>query len=294
MAEIGYNHAVDAVGVYGHKDPDLDCLTAMWLFDRFLLKERFPERESNLQFVGHAQLIKIAEDHECFPVIVDGGKIYDPEHYRFDTHGDVRLKKECAASLVAREINEKDRQDLTPLVESVRAFDTGVPPPFPTLLPHFFSLLRGTHGPIMLAQIWFGVLDKWYGQAVLAPIQIEDALTFTKIFGSVVVTPHNAPRNISTKLFQKGYTYIVYETDYGTGVVARERLPFRFAQRVVERLEELNRASEFETWFFHPSGRMACRGSSKSPVVAPSALSTADLVAIAHGLDPKSLDVPGL
>jgi len=292
--EENINHAVDAIGVYGHTDPDLDCLTAMWIVERFLLKKWYhADQRASFQFVSHHQLSKLANDLSgSFPIVVDGGKVYDPEHRRFDTHGDVRLKHECATSLVARELDEADAKALAPMVESVRMHDTGDGRAYPTLLPGFFRLLHGGHGTVSLTAIWHGVLSKWYGLNVIEPQNVNDALEFTKVYGAVVVTPFNAPRSIASRLFNKGYKFVVYSTAFGVGVVASLRLPFRFAQRLLEKLEEKGRTAEFSTWFFHPTGRMACRGSSKAPVASDSVLSTDDLVGLIHELEADAIRLP--
>lgn len=282
--------AADKVGIYGHTKPDVDCTTAMWIVARFLLDRWFPGKAPYYQFVGHAQLKKVADDPD-FPIIVDGGQVYDPESYRFDTHGSGRLKTECAASLVARELDEQDQKDIKPLVESVRLHDIGSRPPFPTPLPQFYRLLP-ENGPLQKTLLWHGILDKWYGHQVVEPKHIENAVTFTKVYGSVAVVPHNCPRNTSIHLFRKGYQYVIYTMDTGMGVLAKDRLPYRFSQRVLELLEQRGRSSEFLEWYFKPDGKMACRGSSKGPVEGESCLEPLDIVEVIQDLEKDSQRLP--
>ena len=272
------------IGVYGHTNPDLDCATAMWIVEKFLLAKWFPGTRASWQFAPHQNLTKIANDPD-YPIIVDGGAIYDPKTLRFDTHGSVTLSKECATSLIAKELDKKDQHDIRLLVESVRQYDTGESAPYPTPLPYVFKILHGTiHDDLRLTQFWHDMLDTWYNQAVLQRQYVIDAIANTLVYGRIAVTPHNAPRAVGHELFEKGYDYVVYQTSQGVGVQANKRVPFGFAQAVLKKLEEKNSSGQFAEWFFHPTGRMACRGSSKAQVDTDSVLLPADLVEIIQGL----------
>lgn len=126
--------------IVGHIQPDVDCLTGMWLIMQFWLN---PGR-LNPVFVAMNNP-DAATIRDAYAVVdVDGS--YDPRQMRFDHHQDRALP--CAAQLVWNHINQKHPHHergwldyLAPFIEVVNAIDMG--------LPHAaaeWSKLWGIHG----------------------------------------------------------------------------------------------------------------------------------------------------
>jgi hypothetical protein len=110
----------------------------------------------------------------------------------------------------------------------------------------------------------------------------EEANDSVEIFGKVALI-RNAKTRINSNLFNQGFKLVVYVDDYNIGVLSRDGDPRADNPMTRNAVFEAGEVmGEGENWFAHPSGRLFCRGSRKSPVSTPSKVDPVKLAEAAN------------
>jgi len=258
--------------IVGHLAPDLDCLTAIWIWMRFGGAE-----EAELAFVpaGHT-LHDQPVDSDWSIVHVDtGGGRFD-HHQRADT-------TLSAAELVRRALAPADRA-LERLVAHVTRLDNAMARGEQHVFFHINDLIAGYNAlfpnrPHHVAQAMLPNFDAWYEHEA-RHLRREQAfarrLEFPTRWGLGIAV--ESEEGASSRLaYQQGAILYVYRDGRGyMGIAARSRSKVDL-QPVHH---DLQRIDPLADWYLHPNHRLLLCGTDKAPPEHLSELSLDDLVEV--------------
>jgi len=291
-----------------HTAPDMDAITSCWLLQRF-----GGLNAAEIRFVNTGnpdpELLASAE------AVVDTGKIYDPTKNRFDHHQDAKLKSATylvADTLRTRGGHEEALREIWPLIVLIDEADRGI-----WSSGSSQSRVHGLHaifsGGLPSGMSDLGMLAWGY--------QLLDSLFTTyqrRAEGRAALTEHlvyesddglllaikDAPRSATSAAFERGARLVLFAdtTSNAIGLQRSSEWATPHAGDLVERLAERLAAwaaapvdddgfepdlaqalgAELDTWFKHPVGFFAGRGTAKAPSNEPISIG---LVTLATLLD---------
>lgn len=287
--------------IVGHISPDWDCITALWLLQRF---GGFEDATIALVNTGAPDPVVLAGA----AAVVDTGREFDPLRHRFDHHQlpGAESKNTCAAFQVFQHIAPDERLDfLAPLNALILNGDTGG--------RHYgaeWSRLTGIHALLsawkarkvpdeMLIQRGYDVLDD-LAEHLLAAREARQSLEQHTVYRSsdeLFVALEGAPQGATHAAFDAGARLVLWHNpSEATVSVGINRAPESGVDCGGLVLGLLNDSEcgvgpidyggavylELCTWYRHNSGFFAGRGTAKAPDVTPL---RAPLVNIAATLD---------
>jgi len=266
---------VEPTTLVGHLAPDLDCLTAIWMFIRF-----GGATDAELQFVpAGATLHNQPADSDPRVVHVDtGGGRFDHHHRP--------SRSLCAAELVRRAIAPEDVA-LRRMVRQVCQIDNAT---VPEGAPSFFNitaLINGYHllfpnRPQHVAAAMLSNLDAWYEHEV-RQLRLEAAFTSRiefETFWGLGIAMESDDGGSSRLAYGHGAVLYAYRDGHGwMGIAARSQSTVDLS----EVYSDLRRVDGEADWYLHPNKRLLLCGTAKSPPRMPSRLTLAELVDVIQG-----------
>lgn len=280
-----------------HTNPDLDAITGAWLLKRFggLGNE-------SVEFVNTGN--PVPEKLTTAIAVVDTGREFDPERLRFDHHQlpGQAANHTCAAWQIFNYLGEAEIEYLRPLLHIVFAGDTGRP-------EANASRELGLHAIFSGWKAWwseqnpgerltdeaalaygFGLLDalevRLRNQAK-AKAELAQKVVY-KSDDDLVWAIRHGSQSSTLAAYEEGARVVVFEgepieveggTTYPIGIMRagewQEPHVGELAEQVARQHTEF--ASEINTWFKHPAGFFAGRGTPKAPVFQPVEIHPADL-----------------
>jgi len=264
-----------------HVSPDWDCLTAAWQLVRF-----YPEfNDAELIFVntGNPDPAILADA----TAVVDTGKVYDRKTLRFDHHQLAGHEANTSAAELVYSFlistGVASVQHLIPLINMVTAGDLGIAADGAD-----WSRKIGIHALLSAhkAARWddeqlttwaFDVLDALNTQ-LLARHQAQQALVSSMTYQSddgYFVVLENAPPFATSAAYEHGARMVMF-VNYETNTIGIQRATewsethvgklIEHAIQYIDKSEEDRAiADELTTWFLHPAGWFAGRGTAKAP-----------------------------
>lgn len=274
-----------------HTSPDLDAITGVWLLQRY----------GGLGDAAVAFVNTGSPDPDVLAAaaaVVDTGRCYDPGRLRFDHHHDPALPS--AATLVWEALDSAGRPvaHLRPLVEVVNAHDLGQQSPEAAM-----SRAQGLHaiyaggrpegddaGSLAWGYQLLDALDtterrRAEGRALL------DRHTAYRSGDGLLVALRDAPPTATAAAFERGARLVVF-SNYAANTIGVQRA-MEWQQPHVGDLVALAEtsldtpdavAAELASWYRHPAGFFAGRGTSKAPSSTPIGV---DVTAVARALDAR-------
>jgi hypothetical protein len=259
--------------IVGHCNPDLDCLSAMWILRRW-----GGLKEALLRFVPAGTTLDGAVvDSDPRVIHVDTG------HGRFDHH-DIADPTLSAAELVRRVVAPDDAilQRMTHAItqlDHARA-EGGTAPNICDLISGF-NMLHPT-SPETVAVAVFANLDAWYAYEA-RQLNLEAAFAARIEFDTpwgLGIAMESDDGGSARLAYGAGAVLYVYRDGKGNmGVVARSRSPVDLTPICFD----LKRIDPNADWYLHPSKRMLVCGTPKAPPRVPSRLSLSEVVGVLRG-----------
>ena len=259
--------------IVGHLHPDLDCLAAIWVLQRW-----GDMAGAALRFVSAGETLDgkpVDSDPRIVHVDTGGG--------RFDHHrtNDQTLS---AAELVRRSIAPDDiaLARLIRLVTQIDHAHADVPPIF-----NVNDLIAGYHilfadQPTAVVGSMLPNFDAWYAHE-RRQLRLEAAfarrIEFDTPWG-LGMAMESDDGGSARLAFGHGAVLYVYRDGKGcTGIAARSRshVDLSSAYRDVRRLDP------GADWYLHPSKRLLLCGTAKAPPKVPSKLSLDELIGVLRG-----------
>lgn len=259
--------------IVGHLHPDLDCLAAIWLLQRW-----GGMASAALRFVSAGETFDgqpVDGDPRIVHVDTGGG--------RFDHHrtNDLTLS---AAELVRRSVAPDDIA-LARLIRFVTQIDhaqADVPPIF-----NVNDLIAGYHilfadQPEAVVTAMLPNFDAWYAHEQ-RQLRLEAAfarrIEFDTPWGPGIAM--ESDDGGSARLaFGHGAVLYVYRDGKGcTGIAARSRSHVDLSAAY----RDLRRLDPGADWYLHPSKRLLLCGTAKAPPKVPSKLSIDELIGVLRG-----------
>ena len=255
--------------IVAHLAPDLDCITAIWIFLRF-----GGVKEVELRFVpAGTTLNNLPADSDPHIVHVDTG------NGRFDHH-QRHVTTLSAAELVRRTLAAHNVA-LERMVRQVTLIDNALPTERPgcdlgTLADTFNTLYEDD--PARVVELMLPNLDAWYAHEV-RQLEIGEAFAGRVEFctpwgrGIAMQGPYGGS---STMAYRAGAVLAVYrETRHGwMGIAAQSRSQVDL-HPLAQRLAVIDSEAD---WYLHPSNRLLLCGTPKAPAKRISRLSMDELV----------------
>ncbi len=261
--------------IVGHLAPDLDCLTAIWIYRRFGGAEA-----ATLQFVlAGTTLGGISADGDPLVVHVDTGA------GRYDHHRR-GARNLCAAELVRRAVMPGDKA-LERLVRQVCDFDNAVAVPEGQGGFHINALIGGYNllypdRPGFVAAAMFPNLDAWYAHEA-RQIRLEDAFVLRIEFETpwgMGIAMESDDGGSSALAYRSGAILYAYRDGQGwMGIAAQSRSAVDLST-IYQDLMVVDTGAD---WYLHPNKRLLLCGTAKAPPQAPSRLTLAELVRVIQG-----------
>jgi hypothetical protein len=259
--------------IVGHLAPDLDCLTAIWMFMRFGGAD-----EAELAFVAAgATLHDHAVDTDPAIVHVDtGGGRFDHHHT-----ADATLS---AAELVRRDLAPRN-EALQRLVDQVTRLDhADAQHGRQQIFFNINDLISGYNAlypnrPHHVAQAMLPNLDAWYEQE-LRQIRLEKAfarrLEFNTRWG-LGIAMQSADGGSSKLAYGHGAVLYAYRDKLGYMGIAAQRHSDVDLESIYTDLQRVDSTAD---WYLHPNHRLLLCGTPKSPPRQRSELSLKELVEV--------------
>jgi hypothetical protein len=278
-----------------HTNPDFDCITGAWLLTRFVPGFE----EASIEFVNTGNpdqaLLSRAD------AVIDTGKIYDPSDFRFDHHQlpGQASNDTCAAKMtfdfMALGLGPDHPAYLQPLIDIVFCGDTGRKESGAD-----WSRDVGLHALLSGYKLWFGeqvkpvpdenilawafgildILNARLKSQAKIKAELSGKVVHKSLDGLVWAIKHGSTGS-SFAAFEEGARLVVFEgepleveggTTYPLGVMRSGEWQEPHVGELVERaIAHSMRGVEAElsTWFKHPAGFFAGRGTAKAPVFKP-------------------------
>lgn len=278
--------------IVGHVAPDWDCIAALWMLQRF---GPFGDAEIKLVNTGTPDPAVL----EGAGAVVDTGRQLDPQAWRFDHHQlpGAEANETCAAQQVYFRLifyrNEIDLGYLQPLIDLVFAGDTGKPEAAQSRQIGIHALLsawKAARWPDEILITWgYEVLDDLAAHLLRAyeARQTLDAHTVYRSADGLLIALDKAPQGATQAAFEAGALLVVWHNPMeATVAVGLNRAPesgihcgelaamVGVAQPLGSPIE-----TELRSWYKHPSGFFAGRGTPKAPDDRPLAVPVANLAA---------------
>jgi uncharacterized protein UPF0160 len=275
--------------IVSHVSPDWDAICSLWLLQRF---GGFADAEIALVNTGTPDVGLLARAS----AVVDTGRVLDPEHHRFDHHqlpGN-EASSCCAASLVFQWL-KKDAADLeylAPLIDLIYAGDTGKP-------AADLSRKVGIHAILSTrkAAEWSGMNLIGLGYALLDDIAAHlkhahearatlDRYTVYRSRDGLVIALDGAPQHATTAAFEASAQLVVWHNPQadtiGVGINRARESGIDCGVLIGLAAHYVDAGALFDelmSWYRHPSGFCALRGSAKAPDARPLGVPIAEIAA---------------
>lgn len=295
-----------------HTNPDFDAICGVWLLKRFGGLENEP-----ILFVNTGN--PDPELLEKAVAVVDTGRKLDALNRRFDHHHlpGSDANNVCAALQVYTSLkNFADIAHIKPLVDLIFAGDTGRSEANASRELGLHAILSGykawssERNPDArlsdeeILDYGFGLLDVLevrLRKQAQARAELTDKTVYKSLDGLVWAIKHGS-QGSSFAAYEEGARIVIFEgkpvevkggTTYPVGIMRagewQEPDVGNLAKRLVKYFswspagsKKASLKSELETWFFHPGGFFAGRGTAKAPVFKPIEI---DLVLLAEEID---------
>jgi hypothetical protein len=261
--------------IVGHLAPDLDCLTAIWILNRF-----GGTKDAELAFVPAGETFEgRPADSDPHVIHVDtGGGRYD-HHQRQSRHL-------CAAELVRRAVAPNDPA-LERMVRQVCQIDNATAPAGEQGFFNISSLIAGynllfPNRPHHVAFAMFPNLDAWLEHEA-RQLRLEAAfarrLEFETPWG-LGIAMESDDGGSSKLAYRHGAVLYAYRDGRGwMGIAAQARSDVDLMP-VFQDLREIDQGAD---WYLHPNHRLLLCGTAKAPPRVPSRLTLPQLVRVIQG-----------
>src|SRR6266498_467863 len=261
--------------IVGHLAPDLDCLTAIWIFIHF-----DNAADAELEFVPAGttwQQQPVDSNPRVIHVDTGGGR-YD--------HHQRKSRNLCAAELVRRAIAPRDPA-LERMVRQVGQIDNATAPAGELGFFNINALITGynllfPNRPRHVAYAMFPNLDAWHEHEA-RQIRLEAAfarrLEFETPWG-LGIAMESDDGGSSRLAYRHGAVLYAYRDTRGwMGVAAQSRSSVNLS----EVYADLRRVDSEADWYLHPNKRLLLCGTPKAPPRVPSRLTLVELVRVIQG-----------
>jgi hypothetical protein len=273
-----------------HQHPDLDAIGAAWLLQRY----------GGCEFCS----IKFVNTGTPFPgdlagayAVVDTGKAYDPARLRFDHHQlpGQAANETCATKQVYDYLISIGAavEHLYPLIDLIYHGDTGKPGAKQSRIVGLHALLSSHyrtypndsdlhHYGYMADQ--FDMLDQHLASIAAARRTLAEYLVYQSDDGKFVAIK-DAPEGVTAAAFENGAEVVLFQsqhetpdgTSYAIGLMRNSDVTEphvgELVQCVIDQCTAIGKeSSELITWFLHPAGFFAGRGTRKAPRYDPIAV----------------------
>ena len=261
--------------IVGHLAPDLDCLTAIWILNRF-----GGTKDAELVFVPAGETFEgRSVDSDPLVIHVDtGGGRYD-HHQRQSRHL-------CAAELVRRAVAPNDRA-LERMVRQVCQIDNATAPAGEQGFFNISSLIAGynllfPNRPHHVAFAMFPNLDAWLEHEA-RQLRLEAAfarrLEFETPWG-LGIAMESDDGGSSKLAYRHGAVLYAYRDGHGwMGIAAQARSDVD----LMPIFQDLRQIDQDADWYLHPNRRLLLCGTAKAPARVPSRLTLPQLVRVIQG-----------
>jgi hypothetical protein len=264
-------HAIKTI--VGHLTPDLDCLTAIWLFMRFGGAEF-----ADLRFVAAGRTLDDQPaDSRCDVVHVDtGGGSFDHHHTADDSLSAAELVRRAVVpydnavqrivdqvTLIDHALLRNDRRSLSFTITDLVA---GYNAMYPTC-------------PEQVVRAMTPNLDAWY-EHERRQSRLRQAFQARYEFQTrwgLGIAVESEEGGSSRQAFQRGAVLFAYRDRHGHMGVTAPRTSDIDLQPVFRRLQSLDADAD---WYLHPTRRLLLCGTPKAPVDHISRLSLAEFVEV--------------
>ncbi|MFA5420888.1 MAG: hypothetical protein WC280_02610 [Patescibacteria group bacterium] len=265
------------IRIYTHNSPDIDAVASVWFFLRFILRKSINEVEIIFK-PANWDGEEMRENDVALDISAGGRGI----------KGDQKGSKVGSAfmSLFKKaELGHFEKKSLSSLAYFIEEHDSkGISSwrylridernklsfyTFAGLMTilHSYQITNSEYDTCLKI---FEILDNYLQMLVVEKRNFEEANKNVEVFGKVALVK-NAKTRINNNLFNQGFKLVVYVDDDNIGVLSRDGNPradnYMVKEIVLKSGENLG---DGDNWFAHPSGRLFCRGSRKSPVLTPS------------------------
>jgi hypothetical protein len=282
--------------IVSHTSPDWDSIGATWLLLRF----GGDDLAGAVPMFVHTG----APDPallRCATAVVDTGGVYDPAQCRFDHHQDPTLP--CATALVFQWLLHRgaDVQHLAPLISLIHAGDTGGVEARPSMEVGIHALLQASkqtgasdHDVMAWACVLLDLLDATLRLRARARDDVRRCTVYTSADGRLIALDGGGPTT-TVAAGELGYAVAVFasrdtlpdgSTTWARGI---QRLTAdaslhvgALVARAADAAQNDALRRELLSWYRHPAGFFAGRGTRKAPDPTPPAV---DVVAIAQAID---------
>jgi hypothetical protein len=261
--------------IVGHLAPDLDCLTAIWIYMRFA-----GAVGADLAFVpAGTTLNNLPADADPSIIHVDTG------NGRFDHHRP-GAQAACAAELVRRSVRPDDRA-LERMVRQVGQLDAASAPAGAQGYFGINALIGGynllfPNRPHHVAYAMLPNLDAWYEHEVRQlrlEVAFERRLEFETPWG-LGIAMESEDGGSSKLAYGRGAVLYAYRDGHGwMGVAAQARSDVDLSPVYLD-LRTLDTGAD---WYLHPNKRLLLCGTPKAPPQIPSRLTLEELVRVIQG-----------
>ena len=260
-----------------HVSPDWDAIGAVWLLKRYGGLEG-----ADVAFVNTGNPDKTLLDSAT--AIVDTGRLYDPSRLYFDHHHlpGKEANATCATLQVAQYLvlarPDYDFNPIWPIIQLIYAGDTGKPEANESRRTGIHALLsnhkrQGADNYALLAY-GFDILDS-LSQSLISQDEARHSLEQHSVYRSddgLVVALKNAPHGATFAAHEAGARLVVfanYEKN-AIGVMRGGEGADVNAGALIDSIVNdpttpTDLGSELDTWFRHPAGFFAGRGTDKAP-----------------------------
>jgi len=261
--------------IVGHLAPDLDCLTAIWIFIRFDYAA-----DAELEFVPAGttwQQQPVDSNPRVIHVDTGGGR-YD--------HHQRRSRNLCAAELVRRAIAPHDPA-LERMVRQVGQIDNATAPAGELGFFNINALITGynllfPNRPRHVAYAMLPNLDAWYEHEA-RQIRLEQAFAHRLEFDTpwgLGIAMESEDGGSSKLAYRHGAVLYAYRDGRGwMGVAAQARSNVDLASIYLD----LRSVDQEADWYLHPNHRLLLCGSATAPPQVLSRLSLPELVRVIQG-----------
>lgn len=264
---------VTTITIVGHLHPDLDCLAAMWMLQRW-----GNLAEAELQFVPAGTTL------DNRPVDADPHIIHvDTGNGRFDHH--MTADTSLSGSELVRRVVAPDDPVLERMVDTVTLLDHAHAEggTAPTLLDLIEGLnLLHPDAPQTVAAHSFVALDAWHARESKQSrleVAFENRIEFDTPWGFGIAM-ESEDGGSSRLAFRAGAVLYIYrDGKRNVGIIARSRS----AVDLTQVLRDIRRIDPDADWYLHPSKRLLVCGTPKAPPRTPSHLSLDELIGVLRG-----------
>jgi hypothetical protein len=261
--------------IVGHLAPDLDCLTAIWIFIHF-----DNAADAELEFVPAGttwQQQPVDSNPRVIHVDTGGGR-YD--------HHQRKSRNLCAAELVRRAIAPRDPA-LERMVRQVGQIDNATAPAGELGFFNINALITGynllfPNRPRHVAYAMLPNLDAWYEHEA-RQIRLEQAFAHRLEFDTpwgLGIAMESEDGGSSKLAYRYGAVLYAYRDGRGwMGVAAQARSNVDLAPIYLD-LQSVDQEAD---WYLHPNHRLLLCGSATAPARVLSRLSLPELVRVIQG-----------